>query len=131
VDAELFSSIIKTFISVTGIEWTPGVVCVFDGLQSVLERVANWYEQRLESVKAGEAPREQNHPHVLERAKVEGSSPAPSIVLPNTQPVVLLEGVKLVEAEPIVDRKSAFVGRACRISDPAQVSTSLGAIYYY
>jgi hypothetical protein len=106
VDAELFGSIIKTFISITGIEWTPGVVCVFDGLQSVLERVANWYEQWLESVKAGEALQEQNHPHVLEleRAKVEGSSPAPSIVLPNMQPVALPESVKLVEAEPIVDR---------------------------
>jgi hypothetical protein len=119
VDAELFGSIIKTFISINGIEWTPGVVCVFDGLQSVLERVVNWYEQRLESKKAGEALREQSHPHLLERAEVEGSSPSSGI----TQPVALPEGIQLVEAEPIVDRKSTFVGRACRISDPAQVTT--------
>jgi hypothetical protein len=59
VDADLFGSIIKTFMSVNGIEWTPGAVCVFDGLQSVLERVLHWYEQRLESKRAGEALREQ------------------------------------------------------------------------
>jgi hypothetical protein len=123
VDAELFGSIIKTFISVTGIEWTPGVVCVFDGLQSVLERVVNWYEQRLESNKAGEALRVQSHPHLLETAEAEGSPSTSRIALPNTQTVALLEGIKLVEAEPIVDRKSVFVGRACRISDPAQVNS--------
>lgn len=123
VDPELFGSIIKTFISVNGIEWTPGVVCVFDGLQSVLERVVGWYEQRLEAQKAGEALWEQNHPHLLERAEVEGNSLASAIISSNTQPVALPEGIKMIEAEPIVDRKSAFVGRACRISNPAQVIT--------
>ena len=106
----------------TGIEWTPGVVCVFDGLQSVLERVVNWYEQRLESNKAGEVLRVQNHSRLLETAEAEGNPSTSSIALPNTQTVALLEGINLVEAEPVVDRKSAFVGRACRISDPAQVN---------
>jgi hypothetical protein len=128
VDAELFGSIIKIFISVTGIEWTPGEVCVFDGLQSVLERVVNWYEQRLESNKAGEALRVQSHLHLLETAEAEGNPSTSSIALPNTQTVALLEGIKLVEAEPIVDRKSAFVGRACRISDPAQVNAPISPI---
>jgi len=121
VDADLFGSIIKTFMSVNGIEWTPGVVCVFDGLESVLERVAYWYEQHLESKKAGEALREQNHPTPpLIGDHEAGASPANPVPL-NTQQVTLPEGIKLVEAEPIVDRKSAFIGRACRISDPAQV----------
>jgi len=123
VDADLFASIIKTFMSVNGVEWTPGVVCVFDGLQSVLERVVYWYEQRLESKKAGEALREQNHPIPPSIEDHEaGASPSPANpALLNTQQVTLPEGIKLAEAEPIVDRKSAFIGRACRISDPAQV----------
>jgi hypothetical protein len=121
VDTDLFGSIIKTFMSVNGVEWTPGVVCVFDGLQSVLERVVYWYEQRLESKKAGEALREQNHPMPPSIDDHEaGASPANPVFL-NTQQATLPEGIKLVEAEPIVDRKSAFIGRACRISDPAQV----------
>ena len=121
VDADLFGSIIKIFMSVNGVEWIPGVVCVFDGLQSVLERVVCWYEQRLESKKAGEALREQNHPTPPSIENHEaGASPANPVPL-DTQQGTLPEGIKLVEAEPIVDRKSAFIGRACRISDPAQV----------
>jgi len=123
VDAELFGSIIKTFMSVNGIEWTSGVVCVFDGLENVLERAVRWYERRLESIKASEALREQN---LLELAKgpevggnTTGMPPA------DIQPVALPEGIELFEAEPIIDRKSAFVGRACRISDPAQVPAIL------
>lgn len=32
----------------------------------------------------------------------------------------LPEGLQLFTAEPITDRKSAFVGRACRISHPSE-----------
>lgn len=32
-----------------------------------------------------------------------------------------LLGVQIIAAEPIIDRKSVFVGRACRISHPSQV----------
>ncbi|KAI9513362.1 ribosomal protein S5 domain 2-type protein [Russula earlei] len=121
VDADLFGSIIKTFMSVNGVEWNPGLVCVFDGLQSVLEIIVHWYEQQIESKKAGEALREQNHPssQLMESPEIDSSTSIPASL--NTQQVTLPEGVKLVEAEPIVDRKSAFVGRACRISTPEQV----------
>ena len=37
------------------------------------------------------------------------------------KPVEMPAGITIVEAEPIHDRKSSFVGRACRITDPAQV----------
>lgn len=40
---------------------------------------------------------------------------------PTPTNVALPEGIKLIEAEPIVDRKSVFVGRACQISHPSQV----------
>lgn len=121
VDADLFGSIIKTFMSVNGVEWTPGVVCIFDGLQSVLERAAHWYEQRIESKKATEALREQSHSSLRTIENHEAGARAST--LNSTLPVTLPEGVRLVEAEPILDRKSTFVGRACRISDPAQVIT--------
>lgn len=128
VDADLFGSIIKTFMSVNGVEWTPGAVCVFDGLQSVLDRVLHWYEQRLESKREGEALREQSHPiqHVIDSEKPNASSGTSVSAFLKTQSVVLPEGIKLYEAAPIVDRKSAFIGRACRISDPAQVNKCCG-----
>jgi len=113
-------------MSANGVEWTPGVVCVFDGLQSVLESVLHWYEQRLESKRAGEALREQSHPtpQRIDSEKPDASSSA-SVSAPlnmHWQSVALPEGIKLHEAAPIVDRKSVFIGRACRISDPAQVN---------
>ncbi|KAH9045370.1 UPF0029-domain-containing protein [Lactarius pseudohatsudake] len=123
VDADLFGSIIKTFMSVNGIEWTPGVVCVFDGLENVLERTVRWYEQRLESMKASEALREQSHLDSAKGPEVGGATVMP-LVSVDIQPA-LPEGIKLFEAEPIIDRKSAFVGRACQISDPAQVPAIL------
>lgn len=110
-------------MSVNGVEWTPGVVCVFDGLQSVLERILYWYEQQLESKRAGEALREQSHPspHMIDSEKPDASS-STSVPAPlSTQSIALPEGIKLYDAAPIIDRKSAFIGRACRISDPAQI----------
>ena len=120
VDAELFGSIIKTFMSVNGIEWTPGIVCVFDGLENVIERTVHWYERRLESMKASEALRERNHFDPVKGPEVGGDA---TVMPADIQAVALPEGVELFEAEPIIDRKSAFVGRACRISDPTQVIT--------
>jgi hypothetical protein len=123
VDAELFGSTIKTFMSINGIEWTPGVICVFDGLENVLERAVRWYERRLESMKASEALREQSHLDSVRGPEAGNTATVISPVSADMQPVALPEGIELFEAEPIVDRKSAFVGRACRISDPAQVIT--------
>ncbi|KAG6378996.1 hypothetical protein JVT61DRAFT_13287 [Boletus reticuloceps] len=58
VDASLFGSILRTFISISGVEWTRDTVCVFDGLQSILERAEAWYEDKLNREKAGELIRE-------------------------------------------------------------------------
>ena len=60
---------------------------------------------------------------------IASSQQAPSVPAPQPEsriPTALPPGLRLIEAEPIVDRKSAFVGRACRITDPSQVSAVLG-----
>ncbi|KAI0034088.1 ribosomal protein S5 domain 2-type protein [Vararia minispora EC-137] len=125
VDADLFGSILKTYISATGIEFVPDVVCVFDGLANVLDRIERWYKNRLSVQRVGELSRD------LSRAG-DPSTPDSALIKATPQPSVppqalasLPDGVKLVEADPIVDRKSAFVGRACRISDPVQVPAVL------
>jgi len=125
VDAELFGSIIKTFMSVNGIEWTPGVICVFDGLENVLERAVRWYEQRLESMKASEALREQSYLDSTRGPEAGGNAIVNPPVAADIRQVALPEGIELFEAEPIIDRKSVFIGWACRISDPAQVPAIL------
>ena len=127
-DSSLFGSVLRTFISTNGVEWTPDTVCVFDGLQTVLERCTTWYEDRLSAEKAGELVREDAREHSnghlepgLEISKAEVHShdedrpPEESI-----SPSALPDGIQMFAAEPITDRKSVFVGRACRISQPAE-----------
>ena len=119
-DADLFGTVLRTFISANGVEWTPDVVCVFDGLQSVLERCTTWYQNRLSMEQAGELLRAD--------AKVQLADPAtpPSAVPPGNSPPTavtiqtLPDGLQIFTAEPITDRKSVFVGRACAISNPCE-----------
>lgn len=125
VDSELFGSILKTFISVNGVEWTPDTPCVFDGLEAVKERCLAWYEEHLSLQKAGEMLREDAKEH---HAGQNSADPSETVSVNGANhvdrtPPTLPEGISLVEAPPIVDRKSSFVGRACHITDPAQVIT--------
>ncbi|KZV76062.1 UPF0029-domain-containing protein [Peniophora sp. CONT] len=125
VDSDLFGSVLKTYISVAGVEFTPDVVCVFDGLANVLERAERWYGERLSAQAVGELLRDSSR---ADEPTTSGQQ-APALPAPQPEsrlPAVLPPGVQLIEAEPIVDRKSAFVGRACRITDPAQVPAVLG-----
>lgn len=126
VDTSLFGSILRTFISISGVDWTPESVCVFDGLQNVLERCEAWYEDKLNREAAGELLRDDalSQNHVL----IESDKPPTAPSLPSDTEKdrvsfdnILPEGIKIVEAEAIVDRRSVFVGRACRISHPSQV----------
>ncbi|KAF8827199.1 hypothetical protein HHX47_DHR5000672 [Lentinula edodes] len=122
VDSVLFGSVLRTFISANGVEWTKGAVCVFDGLQNVLDRCVQWYEDHLSAQKAGEVLRE----YASESHHLDGQPAALDEVAytPNAQETIdLPSGIQIFEAEPILDRKSTFVGRACAITDPSQVAT--------
>ena len=131
VSPTIFGSVLRTFISTTdGVEWTPESVCVFDGLENVKEKCGRWYEEQLSEKAAGEMARGETK----ESKPPSGSDdpPGPPESIPSTRSttpepqalVELPEGLQVIEAEPIVDRKSSFVGRACRITSPDQVRTS-------
>jgi hypothetical protein len=113
---------LRTFLSVNGVEWSADAVCVFDGLQNVIERCVAWYDDRLSVEKAGELVRED----VKDQAQAPTKSSVSSVWEESTPelPIDFLaipKGVQIIESEPIIDRKSTFVGRACRISHPSQV----------
>ncbi|KAK7696239.1 hypothetical protein QCA50_000892 [Cerrena zonata] len=126
VDATLFGTILRTFISNEAIEWTADSVCVFDGLEWVKERCTEWFEQRKNEKAVGELLREDErgaaHVDVEEGkgkqvAELLHDEPADAKIPIVTMP----EGIEITEAEAITDRKSSFVGRACRITHPSQV----------
>ncbi|KAG6820684.1 hypothetical protein H0H93_013202 [Arthromyces matolae] len=114
-DSGLFGSILRTFISVNGVEWTPDCVCVFDGLQSVIERCTGWYEDKINAEKAGDllrgdareqSDRMMNPPTIEPDDRLSPDDVIPFESFTNSLP----EGFDLFMAEPITDRKSVFIG---------------------
>ncbi|KAH7912971.1 hypothetical protein BJ138DRAFT_1082639 [Hygrophoropsis aurantiaca] len=131
VDSSLFGSILRTFISISGVEWSPDSICVFDGIQNVLEHCESWYEDRLSREKAIEILREDEVAHESVEVDIEAVALAnePNRNSDNNSLLAALpEGLELTVAEPIIDRKSTFVGRACRISHPSQVPLILNSL---
>ena len=125
-ESGLFGSILRTYISVSGVEWSNDTVCVFDGLQNVLDRCVAWYEEKICSEKAEDLVRDD----MKEQAGSNGSYSSARHLSPDhfeesisavEQVSDLPVGVRLYVAEPITDRKSSFVGRACRIHHPSEV----------
>ena len=124
----------RTYISISGTEWTQDTVCVFDGLQNVLERCLAWYEDRLNSEKVGELARDDQKGQLGNGVISAGrSSPdinhdgdeereGPTLGGHQNLPIALPTGVQIFVADFLTDRKSVFVGRACRISHPSEVS---------
>ena len=58
----------------------------------------------------------------VDLAAPDSSSPQTREELSRPANVELPKGVEIFVSEPVVDRKSVFIGRACRITDPSQVS---------
>jgi len=128
VDASLFGAVLRTYISRDGVEWAPGGVCVFDGVEWVREACVRWLEERMSELKAGEILREDERAEgrgeaeerTEERERVEADERKKRAEQSEAE-ARMPEGVDFTVAEPIVDRKSVFIGRACRITHPSQV----------
>jgi hypothetical protein len=97
---------------------------VFDGIESARSQLSRWYGERLSEVEGGAAVREGNRGNST-RGPTDtpaGGNPEDDESLDvKTNLDALPEGVDIIQAAGIVDRKSVFVGRACRITRPAQV----------
>ncbi|KAK2465968.1 hypothetical protein APHAL10511_001609 [Amanita phalloides] len=118
-DAALFGAILRTYMSVNGVQWSPDTLCVFDGLQNAIERCTTWYENRLSADRTTkpETNDEVGAPSLSDSEAADGDGRDPLPV-----------GIEIHVAEPIVDRKSVFVGRACRITDASQVPQIISAL---
>ncbi|KDN51142.1 hypothetical protein RSAG8_00771, partial [Rhizoctonia solani AG-8 WAC10335] len=123
VDPDLSGPVLRTyFSSLIGVAWSPGDIAVFDGIEHVRERATAWYQARLSEKTAGQLQRDidkESHTH----------EPSPQveelIVKEPAAPVDLPVGIEFTVTEPITDRKSVFIGRACRITHPDQVPVIL------
>lgn len=120
MDSILFGSILKTYISEHGVTWTNlGNVCIFDGLENVTEHCVRWYDDHVKQASIDSARRE-TEKHST-RTLLDTVTTFGEVNHANVPRPLLPLGVKIFEAEPLIDRKSSFVGRACAITDPSQV----------
>ncbi|KAI0092147.1 imprinted and ancient [Irpex rosettiformis] len=127
VDSALWGAVLRTYISSEGVEWVADTVCVFDGLEWVKERCASWHGTKKSEKLAGELLREDER-NLSATNIEEGKNKKVSEISDDhheeqvsSVPAAIPVGIQIVEAEAIIDRKSAFVGRACRVTDPSQV----------
>lgn len=125
VDSVLFGAALKTYISRGRVEFTPREVAIFDGVENLREVIQRWYEERLSALDAAKSQKGDEKGHgdenpdgdlVLEDEHI--SSTGTSLTATQSE---LPDGVQIWVSEPIVDRKSTFIGRACQITHPSQV----------
>lgn len=100
-------------------------MAIFDGIENVKEAVVAFYEERLSAGLAAELHREEERNQATMPSKHDdqpNASPEDeSRSVSDRSATELPEGVHIWTAQPIVDRKSTFVGRACQITHPSQV----------
>ena len=110
--------------------FTPGEVAIFEGVERAREAISSYYERKMNEL----AVKEAENPHAtqedfesvnrLRYEEQEAARDASLLASWDGKHVTpkLPEGRKLYTSEPIIDRKSVFVGHAIEIHQPAEVS---------
>jgi hypothetical protein len=127
--------ITRTFITSTGVPFTPGEVCIFDGLMHVQALVGAWHAERVSEGAAASAARDAEKSHqvsghatpVEKELAAAAAAPAPlpslaSLSLSSTPAAPARPLPTITSSAPITDRKSAFVGHAAKITDESDVA---------
>ncbi|CDZ98224.1 Uncharacterized conserved protein [Phaffia rhodozyma] len=124
VDSDLFGRVLRTFFSIPppdgdGVPFVSGDVAVWEGLEHVRGICQEWYTNNTITISELSATRDAAHPQKSTPSSSRPSSPPqqPASRLPTQLP----EGIVIYTSEPIVDRKSVFIGRAVQITDPAHI----------
>ncbi|KAG8759233.1 eIF2 kinase Gcn2p negative regulator [Serendipita sp. 396] len=126
VDSTLFGAALKTYISSGRVRFMPGEVAIFDGVENLREVIQQWYEDRLNATAAADLQREDERAHAHAQAVATQEEEIPSQIQAmhsslSAAPSELPDGLQIWVSDPVVDRKSTFIGRACRITHPTQV----------
>lgn len=132
VDHILFGEILRAFYhnpqteaSHASLTWTPGEVVLFEGIEWVKEKVAEWSERREQANLESAKEREKQSTKAAVTTFEDDSQPATEAPAP--APAKRFEGT-ITTAPEIVDRKSVFVGYAARIENPEEVPLVLSHI---
>ncbi|GAA5897010.1 hypothetical protein JCM6882_007332 [Rhodosporidiobolus microsporus] len=155
VSDELFGAVLRTFMhdaeaavagSTAVVEWQPGGVCLFEGIEAVREMCASWVGERAEEKKRGEEARraeagetvadgarrrngaaareyEDDEEEDLEERIEEQAGRAP-----RSPPKSTVKCPKITSSEPLIDRKSVFVGHAATVNSVDEVQAVMAEL---
>lgn len=125
ISSELFGIITRLYMHDDA--FRQGEVAIFEGVEKAREEVERYYVEKKDQLAAIEAVDPHSTQNDLELAnqlqyEEQRSLQESSQPIPQAQIASLPEGRKLFTSEPIVDRKSIFVGHAFEIRHPSEVS---------
>ncbi|GAA5850845.1 hypothetical protein JCM8547_009104 [Rhodosporidiobolus lusitaniae] len=155
---ELFGAVLRTFMhdseaagsgAVQGpvVEWTEGGVCLFEGVEAVREMCTEWVKERMGEKQRGEEERRRagggeegrrtNGRREMEELeegdeedefeeKVEEIERERTTQRRATVPTVKCP--RIVSGEPLVDRKSVFIGHAARVTSLDEVEAVMAEL---
>jgi hypothetical protein len=118
--------------------FSPGEVAIFQGVERAREAISSYYERKTNELAAKEAENPHSTQDDLElatklqyeeqesRQAQQTSSHAGGT---STAPASMPAGRKLYTSEPIVDRKSIFVGHAFELQQPSEVAQVVVGYY--
>ncbi|PWN20268.1 ribosomal protein S5 domain 2-like protein [Microstroma glucosiphilum] len=158
VDASLFGQVLRTFFHHSdgpsvggregaGVQWQSGEVVLFEGCESVKERVEKWYKQQKKReeerrkkdgrgavgavVSSGGGS--ETSPTVI--SQDEEGKPRPAVSRPKTGSSVadaelqrLISSKKWTSTAPLLERKSTFIGHAIRLDRAEEVPLLLQSL---
>ncbi|KAJ9480238.1 Protein IMPACT-like protein [Pseudozyma hubeiensis] len=107
-----------------GVQWSSGEVVLFEGIEWVKEKVTDWWnEKEAERVKAAPSvPASDDSAQSASTNITTFSDPTPAAQRPSP-----FAGT-LHQTQPIIERKSEFIGYAARLTSPDQVASVLSRI---
>ncbi|BGP13253.1 hypothetical protein JCM10213_004977 [Rhodosporidiobolus nylandii] len=149
VSDELFGEVLRTFMHEPAagvangpvVEWTGGV-CLFEGVEAVRELCGKWVSERVEEKKKGEELRKvsgggyaiggggANAGHVTADQEEDGDDVEEEKVerAPRTAPVATVRCPRIISSEPLIDRKSVFVGHAAKVYSLDEVNAVMAEL---
>jgi hypothetical protein len=135
VDDVLFSDVLRTFMHSKGtieVEFKEGEVCIYEGIERVKARCQSYVieKDKLEAEKQVLVVRDEMNSidkMLIQRLQLEDEQEAEAI---RTSAAIAhdecsIPCLTIISSEPVIDRKSTFIGHCSAVSSMAEVSSIL------
>lgn len=129
VPDELFASVLTTYMHEKGhggVSWN-GAECLYDGIEWVRNMCDEWVRKKTNEVQLRDRQLKADKPAPPPPLQQEPESSGKP-TLPTTEHEENVECPPIYSCEPIIDRKSVFVGHAARVNSHDQVKAVIDTL---